>query len=104
MDQHEAFEDAVREQWDEWLKFGAVRVLSREDSRRLRRTVRRNRILRSRFAYKDKNANVRAVKNPLPVRAKACLCIGGQNDPDAIAGILKTDAPTVLRTSIMVFS
>jgi len=42
------FEEAERKQWAEWCDFGSVRILSREESRKVRSRVRRSRILRSR--------------------------------------------------------
>ena len=46
---------AEDKQWKEHVDFGAVKPLSIEESERVRRTVDPSRILRSRFAYKDKN-------------------------------------------------
>ena len=50
----EAFHRAEQDQWQEWLDYGSVEVVPLEESRRLRRKVARERILRSRFAYKDR--------------------------------------------------
>ena len=60
-------------------------------------------ILPSRFVYRDKNAPLRTDKHPLPVKAKARLCVGGHMDPRLAQGDLRTDAPTVTRNSTMLF-
>ena len=45
-------------------------------------TVDPERVLSSRFAYKDKNHNRRKHDSTLPCRPKATLCVAGQHDPD----------------------
>jgi len=96
------FQKAMADHWAEWLKFEAVRPLSMKETEEVRRTARRDRILRSRFALRDKNASARSTVNPLPLKAKARLVIAGQDCPDAQAGLLKTDAPTVQRTAVLI--
>eukprot|EP00974_Lingulodinium_polyedra_P105924 10254746-Lingulodinium_polyedra.AAC.1 len=39
----------------------------------------------------------------MPAKAKARLCIAGQHDPDCATGKVRTDAPTVQRTSTFCF-
>ena len=45
-------------------------------------TVDPERVLSSRFAYKDKNHNRRKHDSTLPCCPKATLCVAGQHDPD----------------------
>ena len=45
-------------------------------------TVDPERVLSSRFAYKDKNHTRRKHDSTLPCRPKATLCVAGQHDPD----------------------
>ncbi|CAJ1399755.1 unnamed protein product, partial [Effrenium voratum] len=47
---------AEQKQWQEHLLYGAVRVLSVDESRRVKKEVDPSRILTARFAYRDKNA------------------------------------------------
>jgi len=97
------FWDAMKAHWKEWLDFGSVEILSKGETDRVRRTTDRRRILKSRWALRDKSASSRTAQNRLALKAKARLCIGGHNCPDAQSGQLKTDAPTVQRTSVLVF-
>ena len=46
---------------------------------------------------------MRSTQRPLPIKAKARLCVQGQNDPDCATGQVKTDAPTVQRISTVLF-
>jgi len=98
-----AFLEAEEKQWREWLDFKSVRVLSLRESQQVRARTHRKRILTSRWAYRDNNAGSRTPQLRLPVKAKARLCIGGHGDPDALSGALRCDAPTVQRTSLMLF-
>eukprot|EP00971_Amphidinium_carterae_P118954 2356782-Amphidinium_carterae.1 len=97
------FIEAHNKEWKQWLDTECVRVLSKEESERVRHSVARERILPSDMKYRDKNASFRTPQNPLPVKAKARLCVAGQHEPDAKRGLSKTDAPTVQRASLMVF-
>lgn len=60
-------------------------------------------MLPSRYVYRDKNAPFRNESNPLPPKPKARLCVGGHLDPRLETGALRTDAPTVTRTSTLMF-
>ena len=64
------------------MDFGAVRALSWLSRKLVRKTVSPDRILRSRFAYKDKNYAKRKCDPSVPPRPKARLCIAGHMDPD----------------------
>ena len=92
---------AEDKQWKEHVDFGAVKPLSIEESERVRRTVDPSRILRSRFAYKDKNHAKRKKDPTLPCRPKARLCVAGQHDPDLGRQDMSVDAPTTGRHSIL---
>ena len=96
-----AFLEAEQKQWSEHLKFEAVRVLTKEETEQVYAEVPPERILNSRFAYKDKARAQRAQHPDLPVRAKARLCIGGHRDPDLGVRQLSVDAPTACKDSLM---
>ncbi|CAK0847915.1 unnamed protein product [Prorocentrum cordatum] len=99
----ELFREAAAKQWSEWQKYGSCQVLSIEESEAIRGMIKPSLILPSRFVYRDKNAPLRTDKHPLPVKAKARLCVGGHMDPRLAQGDLRTDAPTVTRNSTMLF-
>ncbi|CAK0903821.1 unnamed protein product, partial [Prorocentrum cordatum] len=99
----ELYREAAAKQWSEWQKYGSCQVLTIEESEAVRGRVKADLILPSRFVYRDKNAPLRTDKHPLPVKAKARLCVGGHMDPRLAQGDLRTDAPTVTRNSTMLF-
>ncbi|CAK0807406.1 unnamed protein product, partial [Prorocentrum cordatum] len=99
----ELFREAAAKQWSEWQKYGSCQALSIEESEAIRGMIKPSLILPSRFVYRDKNAPLRTDKHPLPVKAKARLCVGGHMDPRLAQGDLRTDAPTVTRNSTMLF-
>ena len=101
--QHErpAYEEAELKQWQEHLDFGAVRALSLEQSQEVERTVDSSRILNCRFLYRDKNRAKRRVDPKVPLKAKARLCVAGQNDPDLGQVDMVTDAPTTSRHALL---
>ena len=86
--------EAEKAQWDQHDKYGAVRVLGPEETAKVRKEVPPERILKSRFAYRDKNVAKRRLDPKCPCKAKARLCIGGHRDPDLASGGLLTEAPT----------
>ena len=96
-DQRAAYRKAMEDHWDEWLRFRSVEILSKQESDRVRQQTSKSRILRSRYALRNKNAG-----KSDELKAKARLVIAGQNCPDSAAGVLKTDAPTVQRTAVLV--
>ena len=53
-DERQLYKEAELKQWREHVDFGAVRALSLEESQEVRNSVSPDRILRSRFAYRDK--------------------------------------------------
>ena len=93
-DERELYRQAELKQWNEHVDFGAVRALSLQESENIRRTVSPDRILRSRFAYKDKNYAKRKCDPSVPPRPKARLCIAGHMDPDLGNKDMAVDAPT----------
>ncbi|CAK0887145.1 unnamed protein product [Prorocentrum cordatum] len=93
-----------RKQADKEIHWRAIKDSDRELFREaIRGMIEPSLILPSRFVYRDKNAPLRTDKRPLPVKAKARLCVGGHMDPRLAQGDLRTDAPTVTRNSTMLF-
>ncbi|CAE7197707.1 unnamed protein product [Symbiodinium sp. CCMP2592] len=99
---HDKFRDAERVQWEEHLSFDALEPLSTEESERVRREVPADRILRCRWAYKDKNWSRRREGEDLPWKCKSRLVIAGHTDPDLGNEDMKlsTDAPTLSRSGL----
>ncbi|CAE7866875.1 RE1 [Symbiodinium sp. KB8] len=103
----EKFKQAEATQWAEHLDYDALEPLSIEDSKFVRENVQADRILRSRWAYKDKNwarrRTEKTAENPdetVPWKCKARLVIAGHTDPDLAYG-LSTDAPTLPRPALL---
>jgi hypothetical protein len=97
---------AEEKQWQEHLTHDALEPLTVEESRRIESEVDSSRILPMRFAYRDKNAGLRAAGSgyeEVPLKLKARLVCGGHLDPDVTSGVLKTDAPTIGRLSLHLF-
>ena len=92
--------EAEKKQWADHTRCNAVRVLSVEETAHVRATVPRERILRSRFAYRDKNCAKRREDPAVPPKAKARLCVGGHRDPDLLTGELRTEAPTASKAAL----
>ncbi|CAE7707470.1 GIP [Symbiodinium sp. CCMP2592] len=99
-EQHQAFKEAEAKQIKEHLDHAALSILSREETIAVLKITPPERILNSRWAYKDKNYAKRRENDSLPWKAKARLIIGGHKDPDVAS--LVTDAPTVNRLSVLV--
>ena len=77
-------------------------MLSQAETEDVLRNVPGDRILTSRFAYKDKNRAKRLTDPTVPIRAKARLCVGGHRDPDLGVQTLAVDASTASKASLMV--
>ena len=75
-------------------------MLSKSETEQVRKDVPSERVLRSRFAYRDKNVAKRRLDPKCPCKAKARLCIGGHKDPDLATGGLLTEAPTASRMAL----
>ena len=89
-----AYKEAEKKQWEEHLRYEAVRPLTLEETMEIEKSIPKNRILTARFAYRDKNVAKRRLDSNVPLKAKARLCVGGHRDPDLRAGTLLTEAPT----------
>ena len=100
--QREQHRQALAKQWDEFVKWQAVEVLSLVESARIAKTVRPDTIMNPRVLYRDKNATLRTPECPLEIRPKARIIIPGHRDPELAWGC-RTDAPTASRLSTYVF-
>ncbi|CAE7487299.1 RE1 [Symbiodinium sp. CCMP2592] len=100
-DMRSAFHDAEAKQWQEHMDHKALEILSLQESEDTRQRVPKDRILPSRYAYRDKNMGKRRANPEVPWRPKARLVIGGHLDPDLGCGRLSVDSPTVARSSLM---
>ena len=99
----EMYLQAEQNEWDSWKQFESCEVLSPEQSEEVLRT-KPDRVLPSRFVYRNKHAGLVDTKGvPLPVKAKARLCLQGHLCPDSMSGQLQVDSPTVERVSTMIF-
>ncbi|CAE7707379.1 RE1 [Symbiodinium sp. CCMP2592] len=102
-DQREVYKAAEDKEWKSWLDYESCEILSLEESRRIERE-RPDRILPSRYVFRDKNAGLLGPDGrPLPVKAKARLCLQGHLCPDSKTGLVQVDSPTVERVSTMIF-
>ncbi|OLP92925.1 Copia protein [Symbiodinium microadriaticum] len=100
-DVKEKFRDAERVQWEEHLSYDALEPLSTEESDAVRARIPGERILRSRWAYKDKNwARRREGEADVVWKCKSRLVIAGHTDPDLGNEYLSTDAPTLSRSGL----
>ncbi|CAE7263747.1 GIP, partial [Symbiodinium natans] len=97
-EQHEGFRAAEMKQWEEHVEHGALEPLTVEQSREVWRT-RSDRVLNSRFAYRDKLWSRRREQPDVGWKHKARLVISGHKDPDLLKG-LPTHAPTISRLGI----
>lgn len=79
-------------QWQQHLQYEAVKVYYPDDAELIRKKVPKDRILRARFAYRDKNVAKRRINPETPPKPKARLCVGGHRDPDLADGALNTEA------------
>ena len=95
----ELLKEAEAAQIQEHYKHLALTPLSATESDRVRKEVPSDRILTSRFAFKDKNYARRKLHKEAPWRPKARLVVGGHKDPDA--PFLTTDAPTISRLAVL---
>lgn len=96
------FEEAKQKEWDSWLKYDTVKIFNATESQKVRKEQ-PERLLGSRFVYRDKHAGMVKDGKPLGIKAKARLVIGGQNCPDTLGGLVQVDAPTIQRTSFYLF-
>ena len=99
----EQYKLAEAKEWQSWLDYQATEALSLEETKGVLERV-PERVLKSRFVYRNKNAGlIDSNGKPLEVKAKARLCVQGQNDPDCMTGEVKLDAPTVQHATFLTF-
>ena len=98
-EKHADFRRAEDKQWREHIDHGAMRPVDVETSRRIL-AEKPERVLPSRFAYRDKHWTKRKLDPALEWKCKARLVIGGHVDPDITSG-LTTSAPTVSRQGVL---
>ncbi|CAE7697802.1 RE1 [Symbiodinium microadriaticum] len=98
-EQHAAFKQAERKQLQEHYDLNAFTPLTKEQSDQVYAETPRDRILSSRWAYRDKNWSRRHQDASVEWRPKARLVVGGHLDPDI--GEVKTDAPTISRLGLL---
>ena len=91
----DTFRAAETVQYEEHLKYNALAPLSVEESRAVRKD-KPERVLRCRFAYRDKHWSKRKAQPDLGWKPKSRLVIGGHCEPDLHRG-LPTHAPAVSR-------
>ncbi|OLP87512.1 Copia protein [Symbiodinium microadriaticum] len=96
-----SFRAAEAKQWSEHVDSKAITVLTIAESERVRSTVPPERILSTRYAYKDKHMGLRRANPEVAWKPKARLVVGGHADPDLQSGELTTDSPTVARSSML---
>ena len=97
----EKFREAEGKQWREHLHFDALEPLNDIDSEYIKKNVPSERVLRSRWAYKDKNWSKRRLEGQAEWKCKSRLVIAGHTDPDLASGRLVTDAPTLSRPGLL---
>ena len=89
---HQAFKQAEGKQIKEHYDHSALTPLTAAESDVIRATIPGDRILTSRFAYKDKNYARRKLSKDIEWRPKARLVVGGHKDPDApLPGYQRSD-------------
>ncbi|CAE7204839.1 RE1 [Symbiodinium microadriaticum] len=98
-EQHQGFKDAELRQWEEHVEHKALEALSIEESRQVLKD-KPQRVLNSRFAYRDKLWSRRREQPDVGWKHKARLVISGHKDPDLLTG-LPTHAPTISRQGIL---
>ena len=94
--EREAYAEALAKEWNSWLRFEAVNILSEEASRAVTQYFNKTRVLSTRVCYRNKNA-----ATPwLGLKAKARLVCRGDQDPDLLT--LRRDAPTLTRAGFCI--
>ena len=101
--ERELYRAAEEKEWQSWVDYNSCEVLSLEESRQIEQE-RPDRVLPSRYVFRNKNAGLKdANGDPLPVKAKARLCLQGHLCPDSKSGQVQVDSPTIERVSTMIF-
>ena len=106
-DKRMQFREAEKKQWLEHLEYDALEPLTKEQTKAVLDRIDHSRVLRCRWAYKDKNWAKRIQetedsegKTNTPWKPKARLVIAGHTDPDLGVEQLSTDAPTLSRAGL----
>ncbi|CAJ1414999.1 unnamed protein product [Effrenium voratum] len=98
-----AFREAAVKNWKAYVDNNAIKVLSLQESRAVKRELARrgelDRILQPRFVLTDKHDGLRTEGNPLPLLASARMVVPGFRDRANLEGRLRRDAPTGSRIS-----
>lgn len=98
-----SYQEAIDKEWKSWMDYQSCDVLSIDESSKVEKEQ-HDRILPSRFVLRDKNAGLKAPDGtPMPLKAKARLCLAGHLCPDSMSGELQLDSPTIERLSTMIF-
>ena len=96
------YKQAETKEWTAWTDYDTVEELSKDEAQRvLEKTP--ERVLRSRWVYRNKHAGMYEHGSPLPTKAKARLCVMGQFAPGVSEGTTPVDSPTVQRVSTLYF-
>lgn len=78
------YDAAERKEWDSWIQYDTVELLSETESERIR-TEKGDRILKSRMVHRNKNAGLKTeTGKPAETKAKARLCVLGQFAPGVV--------------------
>ena len=85
------FREAEEKQWREHLQFDALEPLDDAATEHVKSSIPKERVLRSRWAYKDKNW---WLEGHAEWRCKSRLVIAGHTDPDLASGLLRTPRPS----------
>lgn len=102
-EQRPSYQEAIDKEWKSWMDYQSCDVLSIDESSKVEKEQ-HDRILPSRFVLRDKNAGLKAPDGtPMPLKAKARLCLAGHLCPDSMSGELQLDSPTIERLSTMIF-
>lgn len=97
------YQEAINKEWQSWLDYDSCEILSVEESTKVEQE-KRDRILPSRFVLRNKNSGLIAPDGtPMPLKAKARLCLAGHLCPDSLSGEVQVDSPTIERLSTMIF-
>ena len=83
------------------MHFDALEPLNDADTEFVKNNVPKELVLRSRWAYKDKNWSRRRLEGQGEWKCKSRLVIAGHTDPDLASGRLVTDAPTLSRPGLL---
>ena len=102
-DERGLYKEAEDKEWGSWLEYDSCEILSLEESMRVEKEE-KSRVLPSRYVFRNKHAGLVDEKGcPLPVKAKARLCLAGHLCPDSLSGQVQVDSPTIERVSTMLF-